>query len=81
MGAGHQHLDADEEHVLWLAPAATQSRLGRLDEEVKTRAHLVGWAPSGHASGPPAKTAGVTGQASHPQPQSRRTCGWTLSRR
>lgn len=34
----HRHLDADEEHVLWLALAATQSQLGRLDEQVKARA-------------------------------------------
>lgn len=34
----YRHLDADEEHVLWLALAATQSRLGRLDDEVKARA-------------------------------------------
>jgi hypothetical protein len=31
------HLDADEEHVLWLALAAAQSKLGRLDDEVKAR--------------------------------------------
>ncbi len=34
----YHHLDADEEHVLWLALAATQSRLGRLQDEVKARA-------------------------------------------
>jgi hypothetical protein len=32
------HLAADEEHVLWLALAAAQSQLGRLDERVKARA-------------------------------------------
>ncbi|HEY5050366.1 MAG TPA: DUF4259 domain-containing protein [Acidothermaceae bacterium] len=32
------HLDADEEHVLWLALAATQASLGRLDDEVRARA-------------------------------------------
>lgn len=31
-------LDADEEHVLWLALAAAQSQVGRLDETVKARA-------------------------------------------
>lgn len=34
----YRHLDADEEHVLWLALAASQSQLGRLDTEVKARA-------------------------------------------
>ncbi|MDQ1485327.1 MAG: hypothetical protein QOJ62_1020 [Actinomycetota bacterium] len=34
----YRHLDADEEHVLWLALAATQSQLGRLDDEVHARA-------------------------------------------
>jgi Domain of unknown function (DUF4259) len=34
----YRHLDADEEHVLWLALATAQSQLGRLDDEVKTRA-------------------------------------------
>jgi hypothetical protein len=34
----YRHLDADEEHVLWLALAAAQSQLGRLEGEVKTRA-------------------------------------------
>lgn len=34
----YQHLDSDEEHVLWLALASTQSRLGRLDATVKARA-------------------------------------------
>jgi hypothetical protein len=32
------HLDADEEHVLWLALAATQSSLGRLDDQIRERA-------------------------------------------
>ena len=34
----YRHLDEDEEHVAWLALAATQSRLGRLDPQVKARA-------------------------------------------
>lgn len=34
----YRGLDEDEEHVLWLALAATQARLGRLDETVKARA-------------------------------------------
>jgi hypothetical protein len=34
----YRHLDRDEEHVLWLALAATQFQLGRLDEGVKARA-------------------------------------------
>ena len=34
----YRHLDADEEHVLWLALAAAQSKLGRLDDEIKARA-------------------------------------------
>jgi hypothetical protein len=36
--AAYQHLDADEEHLLWLALAAAQSSLGRLEDEVKARA-------------------------------------------
>lgn len=32
------HLDSDEEHVLWLALAATQSHLGRLDDRVRSEA-------------------------------------------
>jgi hypothetical protein len=34
----YQYLDADEEHVLWLALAAAQTQVGRLDEAVKARA-------------------------------------------
>lgn len=34
----YQHLDDDERHVLWLALAAAQSQLGRLDDGVKRRA-------------------------------------------
>lgn len=34
----YSHLDPDEEHVLWLALAAAQSQLGRLENEVKVRA-------------------------------------------
>lgn len=34
----YRHLDPDEERVLWLALAATQSSLGRLDEHVRERA-------------------------------------------
>jgi hypothetical protein len=34
----YQDLDDDEEHVLWLALAAAQSKFGRLDAEVKSRA-------------------------------------------
>jgi hypothetical protein len=34
----YANLDADEEHVLWLALAATQSQVGRLDDDVKARA-------------------------------------------
>lgn len=34
----YRHLDADEEHVLWLALAAAQSQVGRLDPDVKRRA-------------------------------------------
>jgi len=34
----YRHLDRDEAHVLWLALAATQFQLGRLDEDVKARA-------------------------------------------
>lgn len=36
--ASYRHLDSDEEHVLWLALAASQSSLGRLDAAVKSRA-------------------------------------------
>lgn len=36
--ADYQHLDEDEAHVLWLALAAAQAALGRLDEAVKTEA-------------------------------------------
>jgi hypothetical protein len=36
--AAYEHLDADEEHLLWIALAATQSPLGRLEEAVKARA-------------------------------------------
>ena len=32
--ADYQHLDQDEAHVLWLALAAAQAALGRLDEAV-----------------------------------------------
>lgn len=34
----YQHLDEDDAHVLWLALAAAQAALGRLDEAVKTEA-------------------------------------------
>jgi Domain of unknown function (DUF4259) len=34
----YRHLDADEAHVLWLALAAAQSKLGRQGEEIKARA-------------------------------------------
>jgi hypothetical protein len=34
----YKHLDSDEEHLLWLALAAAQSQVGRLDDEVRTRA-------------------------------------------
>ncbi|WP_090851392.1 DUF4259 domain-containing protein [Nocardioides lianchengensis] len=34
----YAHLADDEKHVLWLALAAVQSQLGRLDEEVKAEA-------------------------------------------
>lgn len=34
----YQHLGDDEVHVLWLALAAAQSRLGRLDDSVKAEA-------------------------------------------
>lgn len=37
----YQHLGDDESHVLWLALAAAQSALGRLDEDVKARALAV----------------------------------------
>jgi hypothetical protein len=37
----YRELDEDEKHVLWLALAATQSGLGRLDDEVKARALAV----------------------------------------
>lgn len=38
----YRDLDEDEQHVLWLALAATQSSLGRLDEDVKARAlHVI----------------------------------------
>ena len=36
--ADYQHLDQDEAHVLWLALAAAQAALGRLDEAVKAEA-------------------------------------------
>lgn len=34
----YEVLDSDEEHVLWLALAAAQASLGRLDDAVKQRA-------------------------------------------
>lgn len=34
----YQHLGDDEAHVLWLALAAAQSALGRLDDSVKSEA-------------------------------------------
>lgn len=37
----YRHLDVDQEHLLWLALAAAQSELGRLDEDVKARALAV----------------------------------------
>jgi hypothetical protein len=37
----YRELDKDEQHVLWLALAATQSGLGRLEDEVKARALAV----------------------------------------
>jgi hypothetical protein len=36
--ADYQHLRDDESHVLWLALAAAQSALGRLDDSVKSEA-------------------------------------------
>jgi hypothetical protein len=46
----------DEEHLLWLAPAAAQAQVGRLDEHVRARAlevidgggGLEEWEPAGH---------------------------------
>ncbi|WP_157537762.1 hypothetical protein [Nocardioides sp. Root190] len=35
---GYRHLSPDQEHVLWLALAAAQHRLGRLEDEVRDRA-------------------------------------------
>jgi hypothetical protein len=37
----YQHLGDDEAHVLWLALAAAQSALGRLDDSVKSEALLI----------------------------------------
>jgi Domain of unknown function (DUF4259) len=37
----YEHLDADEDHVLWLALAAAQTQVGRLDDEVKAQALAV----------------------------------------
>jgi Domain of unknown function (DUF4259) len=34
----YRHLDADEEHILWLALAAAQFQWGRLDDDVKRQA-------------------------------------------
>lgn len=34
----YKHLDGDEAHVLWLALAAAQSQVGRLDDHVKAKA-------------------------------------------
>ena len=34
----YQHLDADEEHILWLALSAAQAQVGRLDDAVRDRA-------------------------------------------
>ena len=39
--AEYAHLDTDEEHVLWLALAAAQAQVGRLDPHVKDRALTV----------------------------------------
>lgn len=36
--AAYQHLDVDEAHVLWLALAAAQAALGRLDDTTKGNA-------------------------------------------
>ncbi|KAA1399578.1 hypothetical protein [Aeromicrobium ginsengisoli] len=36
--SAYEHLDDDEEHLLWLALAAAQSQVGRLDDEVKAKA-------------------------------------------
>ena len=36
--SSYRHLDDDEEHLLWLALAAAQSQVGRLDDEVKAKA-------------------------------------------
>ncbi|WP_127783698.1 DUF4259 domain-containing protein [Rhodococcus sp. X156] len=36
--AEYQYLDQDQAHVLWLALAAAQHQVGRLDEEVRRRA-------------------------------------------
>ena len=36
--ASYRDLDEDEEHILWLALAASQSGLGRLDHDVERRA-------------------------------------------
>lgn len=36
--ADYQHLSGDEAHVLWLALAAAQSELGRLDDSVRSEA-------------------------------------------
>lgn len=36
--AAYEHLDDDEQHLLWLALAAAQSSVGRLSDDVKGRA-------------------------------------------
>jgi len=37
MDEAYTHMDQDEAHVLWLALAATQAALGRLEESVRDR--------------------------------------------
>lgn len=40
--AEYAHLDADEEHVLWVALAAAQHQVGRLEDDVRDRAlHVI----------------------------------------
>lgn len=36
--SAYDHLDNEEEHILWLALAAAQSQVGRLDDQVKAKA-------------------------------------------
>jgi hypothetical protein len=76
--AEYQHLDVDEKHLLWLALAAAQHQVGRLEDDIRDRAlqvidHRIGlelWEEAGtkELAKREAALAKLRGQLTGPQP-------------